>query len=52
MMGKYAAYVIPAYAISVLVIGALIGDTVLRARRWKAEVAKREAALGKEKAPK
>jgi heme exporter protein CcmD len=46
-MGKYAAYVLWAYAISVLVIGVMILDTVLRARRWRAEVQRREQAPDK-----
>ncbi len=46
-LGKYAVYVLPAYGISALVIGGMIADTVLRARRWKAEVQRREAELGK-----
>jgi heme exporter protein CcmD len=46
-MGKYAAYVLSAYAISLLVIGVMILDTLLRARRWKAEAARRERAAGK-----
>jgi heme exporter protein CcmD len=46
-MGKYAVYVLSAYAISALVIGVMILDTVLRARRWKAEARRREQALGK-----
>ena len=33
--GKYAAYVWPAYAISALVLLALAGDTLMRARRWR-----------------
>ncbi len=47
-LGKYAAYVIPAYAVSALVIGGLIADTVLRARRWRAEVKRLQTLLGKE----
>jgi heme exporter protein CcmD len=41
--GKYAAYIVPSYLISAAVIGALIADTLLRARRWKREVTRREA---------
>ena len=47
-LGKYAAYVIPAYAISAVVVGALIADTVVRARRWRAEVKRLQLLLGKE----
>jgi heme exporter protein D len=43
-LGKYAVYVIPAYAITAVVIAALVADTLLRAARWKREVEKREAA--------
>jgi heme exporter protein D len=42
-LGKYAAYIVPAYLISALVIGALVADTLLRVRRWKREVERREA---------
>jgi heme exporter protein CcmD len=48
MLGKYAGYVIPAYVISALVIGALAADSLARARRWRAEVKKREQLLGRE----
>ncbi len=34
-MGKYAGYVWPAYIISALVLGALIWDSLARARRWR-----------------
>jgi heme exporter protein D len=47
-LGKYAAYVLPAYGISALVIGGMILDTVLRARRWRTEVRRREQALTKD----
>ena len=47
-LGKYAVYVLPAYGLSALVIGGMVLDTVLRARRWSAEVKRREAALGKD----
>ncbi|HEY4029590.1 MAG TPA: heme exporter protein CcmD [Caulobacteraceae bacterium] len=43
-LGKYAVYIVPAYAITALVIGVMIADTLLRAGRWKREVEKREAA--------
>jgi heme exporter protein D len=42
-MGKYALFVWPAWGLSVLVLGALVLDTVLRARRWAAELQRREA---------
>jgi heme exporter protein D len=43
-LGKYAAYIWPAYLISAVVIAAMVADTVQRAGRWKREVEKREAA--------
>lgn len=33
--GKYAIFVWPAYAATALVFAVLIGDTLLRARRWR-----------------
>ena len=36
-MGKYAGFVWPAYAITAVVLGGMILDSLLRARRWKAE---------------
>jgi heme exporter protein D len=33
--GKYAAYIVPAYAITVLVFAVLIGGSLAHARRWK-----------------
>jgi heme exporter protein CcmD len=44
-MGKYAFYILAAYGVSVLTIGVMILDTWLRARRWRAEVRRLEAAL-------
>ena len=43
-LGKYAVYIVPAYAITILVICAVIAETLLRTARWKREVEKREAA--------
>ena len=34
--GKYAAYIVPAYAITVVVFAVLIGASLAYARRWKA----------------
>jgi heme exporter protein CcmD len=34
--GKYAAYIVPAYAITILVFAVLIGGSLAHARRWKA----------------
>jgi len=46
--GKYGPYVWPAYAISALVIAALVLDSLMRARRWRraAEAAEGEGASG------
>jgi heme exporter protein D len=41
--GKYAAFVWPAYGFTVLILGGLIADTLLRARRWRREAERREA---------
>jgi heme exporter protein D len=34
-MGKYAAYVWPAYAVSAVVLLAMVWDSLARARRWR-----------------
>ena len=49
-LGKYAIYIVPAYAITIVVIVAMIAETLLRTRRWKREVEKREALRDKKKA--
>lgn len=49
-LGKYAAYIWPAYLISALVIAAMVADTLVRTARWKREVEKREAMRDKKKA--
>ena len=49
--GKYAAFVWPAYALSVIVIGGLVADTLARARRWRRAVEAREAQLGEQAEP-
>ena len=41
-MGKYAAFVWPAWAISALVLGALAARAVMAARRWSAELERLE----------
>ncbi len=41
-MGKYAAFVWPAYAITAVVLGGMILDSLLRARRWKAQAQQEE----------
>jgi len=49
--GKYAAFVWPAYALSVAVIGAMIADTLSRARRWRRAAEAREADARERAAP-
>jgi heme exporter protein CcmD len=34
--GKYAAYIVPAYAITIVVFAVLIGGSLAHARHWKA----------------
>lgn len=41
-VGRYAAFIWPAYGLSVLVIGGLILDTLLRSRRWRRLAARRD----------
>jgi heme exporter protein CcmD len=41
-MGKYGPFVWSAWALTLLVLGWAAADTLLRARRWKAEVERRE----------
>jgi heme exporter protein D len=41
-MGRYAAFVWPAFAASLIVIGALAVDTLARARRWRREAERLE----------
>lgn len=49
-MGRYAAFVWPAYAATAVVLGGLIADSLLRARRWRRE-AERLQGPGPDKAP-
>lgn len=42
-MSPYAAFVWPAWAISVLVLAALAGRAMVAARRWSAELKRLEA---------
>jgi heme exporter protein CcmD len=49
-LGKYAVYIVPAYLISTAVIGTMIADTLLRARRWRREVVRLEALRDSKKA--
>ena len=43
-MGRYAAFVWPAWALSAAVIGALTARAVIAARRWSAELKRLEEA--------
>jgi heme exporter protein CcmD len=42
-LGKYAIYIVPAYAIAAVVIAVMVAETLARAGRWKREVEAREA---------
>lgn len=42
-LGKYAVYILPAYAITFVVITAAVAETLLRTRRWKRKVEELEA---------
>lgn len=44
-MGKYAAFVWPAWGISAAVLLWAVADTLARARRWKREALRREDEL-------
>jgi heme exporter protein D len=46
-LGKYAIYILPAYAITFVVIAVAVAETLLRTRRWKREVERLEALKGK-----
>jgi len=39
--GQYAAFVWPAFAITALVLGWMVVDSLTRARRWKREAEQR-----------
>ena len=45
-MGKYAAFVWPAWAIAALVLGGLAARALVAARRWSAELKRLEADPG------
>lgn len=49
-MGKYAAYVWPAWGFSALVLAALAVRAVLAARRWAAELKRLESDAGRPQA--
>jgi heme exporter protein D len=40
--GEYAVYVWPAYGISAAVIGWLVADSLLRARKWRRRAEERK----------
>jgi heme exporter protein D len=42
-MGKYAAFVWPAWGITAVVLGALTARALIGARRWSAELKRLEA---------
>ena len=41
--GKYAVYVWPAFALTAVVFGWMVADSLASARRWRAEAERREA---------
>lgn len=43
--GKYGAYVWPAYGVSLAGMIAMIGDTFIRARRWRREADRQRDGL-------
>lgn len=43
-MGRYAAFVWPAWGLSVIVLAALAARTLIAARRWSAELKRLEEA--------
>ncbi len=42
-LGKYVVYIVPAYIITLAIWGAIVTESLLRARRWKREVERLEA---------
>jgi heme exporter protein D len=44
-MGRYAAFVWPAWGLSAVVLAALAARALIGARRWKRELARLEALL-------
>ena len=43
-MGRYGAFVWPAYAVSALVLAGLVAETLLRSARWRRRAERGEAA--------
>jgi heme exporter protein D len=41
-MGRYAAFIWPAFALSAAVLAGLAWDSLARARRWRREAERRE----------
>lgn len=41
-MGRYGAFVWPSYAVTALVLLYLVASSLVRARKWRAEVERRE----------
>ena len=48
-VGRYAAFVWPAYALSALALLWMLADSLLRARRWRKAVEDAEKAAGKDR---
>ena len=48
-LGKYAAYILPAYAITLVIVAAIVADTLARTARWKREAERRETERDKSK---
>jgi heme exporter protein D len=49
-MSPYAAFVWPAWGISLIVLAAIVARAVVASRRWKAELARLEAEQTRPKA--
>ncbi len=43
-MGRHAAFVWPAWGLTVLVLGAVAARTLIAARRWRSELQRLESA--------
>jgi heme exporter protein D len=41
--GRYALFIWPAFAVTAAAFAWMIGDTILRTRRWRREAEQREA---------
>ncbi len=49
-LGKYAGYILPAYAITVVIVAAIVADTLARTARWKREAERLGAERDKKRA--